>query len=72
MLSRKAWTKLLLGLYPVAIGFAIIATGNHWFLDAFAGALLTLVAYVACTRASELTLPSRRPLAAILRLNDEL
>jgi membrane-associated phospholipid phosphatase len=72
LLSRRTWMKLLFGLYPVAIGVAVIATGNHWFLDALAGALVTATAYVACSRASEQTLLSRQPVAAVLRLPDKL
>ena len=32
-LARGRAVKLLAGLYPIAIGVAIIATGNHWFLE---------------------------------------
>jgi membrane-associated phospholipid phosphatase len=49
-LARRRWVKVLFGLYPVVIGFAIIVTGNHWFLDALAGALVAFAAYVFCQR----------------------
>ena len=57
-LTRGRTVKLLAGLYPLAIGVAIIATGNHWFLDALAGALVTLVAYLTCRRVCPSPLPS--------------
>jgi membrane-associated phospholipid phosphatase len=32
--------KVLWALYPLLISFVVIVTGNHWVLDAVAGALV--------------------------------
>jgi membrane-associated phospholipid phosphatase len=71
LLSRSVWAKWLFGLYPVVIGFAIIVTGNHWFLDALAGALVTFTAYVVCARVSRQSVPSLQPAEALIRLTDD-
>lgn len=36
-LVRRWWLKVLVGFYPFATLFAIVVTGNHWFLDAVGG-----------------------------------
>ena len=36
---RRVWARVLLGLYPVLTLFAIVVTGNHFWLDAAGGAL---------------------------------
>lgn len=51
-LSRRRWLKPVFAAYPVLMFFAIIVTGNHWFLDALAGAMVTFAAYVFCARVS--------------------
>jgi hypothetical protein len=40
-------TRLLGGLYPLAVLFVIVATGNHFLFDAIAGALVAAVAALA-------------------------
>lgn len=37
--------RLLIGLQPVAMGVAVIATGNHWPLDVVAGVALAVAAW---------------------------
>ncbi len=39
-LARRRWVKLLWASYPVLVTYSIIATGNHFVLDAAAGAAL--------------------------------
>jgi membrane-associated phospholipid phosphatase len=72
MLGRSRWPKVMFGLYPVVMGLAIIVTGNHWFLDALAGALVTFAAYVACARVSEQPGLSMQPAEALIRPTDGL
>ena len=36
-LVRRWWARALLVLYPVAVIFGIVVTGNHWLLDAVGG-----------------------------------
>ena len=41
----KGWHKLWGPVYPVFTLFAIVITGNHFFLDAIAGGLLAVAAF---------------------------
>ncbi len=36
-LTRSLWARMLWALYPVLVTFSIVATGNHFVLDALAG-----------------------------------
>ena len=45
--ARQWWTKALIALYPIATLFAIVVTGNHFFLDAAGGAAVLALGYVA-------------------------
>jgi hypothetical protein len=42
---RRTWLKVLCALYPVMTLFAIVVTGNHFWLDAAGGALILAVGY---------------------------
>jgi hypothetical protein len=44
--ARRPWLKALVVAYPVATLFAIIVTGNHFWLDAAGGALVLAVGYL--------------------------
>ncbi|HUF32184.1 MAG TPA: phosphatase PAP2 family protein [Acidimicrobiales bacterium] len=44
---RRGWARALLVVYPVATLFAIIVTGNHFWLDAAGGALVLALGYGA-------------------------
>jgi hypothetical protein len=44
-LNGKLWRKLLLLSYPTLTTFAIVVTGNHFFLDALGGAVVLWVGY---------------------------
>ncbi len=46
-LARRGWAKGLWRAYPALVSFVVVATANHWWLDAFAGALTAAVA-AAC------------------------
>jgi hypothetical protein len=59
--ARRRWVKALGIAYPIATTIVVMATGNHYLLDAFAGAV-TMAAGAALMFL--LTLRSRDPLAA--------
>ena len=48
MLVKTRVLKVAWSLYPVAVTFVVLVTGNHFWLDAFLGALVAAIsAYVA-------------------------
>jgi hypothetical protein len=46
-MARRVWIKALWSAYPVLVTFVVIATANHWWFDAFTGALVAAVAALA-------------------------
>ncbi len=46
MFARQRWLRLLALSYPVMVFLSIIATGNHFILDALGGVLVAVAAYV--------------------------
>jgi membrane-associated phospholipid phosphatase len=46
-MARRVWVKALWLVYPLIVTFVVIATANHWWFDAFTGALVAAVAGVA-------------------------
>ena len=36
---KHAWARVLWWAYPLMVTFVVIATGNHWWFDAFLGAV---------------------------------
>jgi hypothetical protein len=51
---RRRWARAMWLVYPFVVTFVVVATANHWWLDAFLGAVTAGVsAYVAhlCARA---------------------
>jgi hypothetical protein len=46
-LARHRWVRWLGAAYPPFMLFTIVATGNHFLLDAVAGGIVTVLAYVA-------------------------
>src|SRR5919108_4701052 len=55
-MTRRRWVKALWLSYPVLVSFVVVATANHWWFDAFTGALAAAVAALAAAR-----LPRSRP-----------
>jgi hypothetical protein len=49
LLARHLWSKALWSLYPGLVVFSIVATANHFILDAFAGTLTLLLALLMVT-----------------------
>ena len=50
---RRGWTKGLLIAYPVLTLFAIVVTGNHYWIDALGGVLALGIGYVVGTRLAD-------------------
>jgi hypothetical protein len=46
-MARRRPVKALWAAYPAVVTFVVIATANHWWFDAFAGALTAAVAALA-------------------------
>jgi membrane-associated phospholipid phosphatase len=59
-LTRRWWTRALWALYPGLVVFSIVATANHFLLDAVAGALVATVA-LAAARLAARQRPAVRP-----------
>ena len=55
-LARRWWVRVMWALYPGLVVFAIIATANHFVLDAIAGAIVAALAGALTT----IILPRRR------------
>jgi membrane-associated phospholipid phosphatase len=53
-LSRHTLTRTLWSGYPLLVLFAIVATGNHYWLDAAAGAAVACMAAVGATQLARL------------------
>ncbi|MER7482365.1 phosphatase PAP2 family protein [Streptomyces sp. NPDC126510] len=45
VLARRWWVKALGLLHPLLTGVSIVATGNHWVLDAAGGAVVVAVGF---------------------------
>ncbi len=43
VITRRRWAKALWLLWPAWVCFSVVATGNHFWLDCAAGALVTLI-----------------------------
>jgi PAP2 superfamily protein len=47
LLVKRRALKLVWALYPFFVTFVVVATGNHYFADAFLGALTALISLLA-------------------------
>jgi hypothetical protein len=61
-LTRRRWVRAAWLAYPPVVCFAVVATANHWWADAVAGALVAAVAAAAAH-----VLAARRPHAWAFR-----
>jgi membrane-associated phospholipid phosphatase len=46
-MARRRWVKALWLIYPFVVSFVVVATANHWWFDAFSGALTAAAAALA-------------------------
>ncbi len=53
-LARNQLSRVLWACYPLMVFFVIVATGNHYWFDALAGAAVALVAAVAARQLARL------------------
>ena len=51
LLVKHRVLKLVWGLYPLVVGFVVVVTGNHFWLDAALGTLVAIVSAVAASAA---------------------
>lgn len=61
-LAGRAWVRALGWLYPLAMLAIIVATGNHFFLDAAAGGLVVVLGWI--TARSLVAANARRAVSA--------
>jgi membrane-associated phospholipid phosphatase len=50
LIVRRRILKVLWALYPLLITFVVVVTGNHWIMDAIAGAAVAGVSALIATR----------------------
>jgi membrane-associated phospholipid phosphatase len=50
LLVRRNALKALWALYPLVVTFVVVATGNHWVMDALAGAAVAATAAIVAGR----------------------
>ena len=68
--ARHMWAKVLWLIYPAMVSFVVVATANHWWFDAFTGAVtaglaaLAAMAFARVRPAAWAWLPPVRPAAA--------
>ena len=60
-LTRRWWVKAFWIVWPAWVWFAVMATGNHFWLDVLAGIVLAGVAMTVIYR-----VPARRLIARLL------
>ncbi|MDM7853490.1 phosphatase PAP2 family protein [Cellulomonas alba] len=58
ILVRRRWLKVLAFAYVATTLFVVVATANHWVLDAVAGAALVLVCWWFSARQARLSRPA--------------
>ena len=52
-IARSRWSRAAWCAYPVLVCFVVVATANHWWLDAVLGALTALVSAWGARRLAE-------------------
>ena len=58
--ASRLWVRVIGGLLPMLMGWAVVATANHFVLDAAVGVLLVLVSLRLVTRRPSVTSRLRR------------
>jgi hypothetical protein len=46
-MSPRTWARVLWCFYPLLVTFVVVATGNHWWFDAFLGAVTAGISALA-------------------------
>jgi hypothetical protein len=47
---RHRWAAVLWLGYPLLVAFVVLATANHWWIDAAAGAVVAAIAWCLATQ----------------------
>jgi len=50
LIVRRKLAKVLWSLYPLVVAFVVVVTGNHWVMDALAGAAVAGASAIICVR----------------------
>jgi membrane-associated phospholipid phosphatase len=50
LIARRKVFKALWLLYPLVVTFVVVVTGNHWLMDAFAGAAVAATSALIARR----------------------
>ncbi len=50
LIVKHKVSKVLWALYPLMVTFVVIVTGNHWVMDALAGAAVAATAAIVAAR----------------------
>jgi membrane-associated phospholipid phosphatase len=53
-MARRRWQQALLAAYPLAMAFALVYTGEHFFIDVLFGWLYAVAVYVAVNEVADL------------------
>jgi hypothetical protein len=59
-LATRRWVRVVGALYPLVMLVVIVATGNHFLLDAAAGGLVVVLGWITARSLVAATSPSRR------------
>ncbi len=49
-LAKRTWQRVLLAIYPLAMGFSLVLTGEHWVSDVLAAYVLVALVHVGFNR----------------------
>jgi hypothetical protein len=63
-LSARRWAAALWRVYPVVVTWVVIATANHWWIDAALGAATAAVAYAVAAGVFARVRPAWAPATA--------
>ena len=68
-IARRRWASALWSAYPALVTFVVVATANHWWFDAFLGALTAAVAAVVAFPGARMAAAWPRPLSSARRVS---
>jgi membrane-associated phospholipid phosphatase len=63
-MARRRWQRALLAAYPLAMAFALVYTGEHFFIDVLFGWLYGVAVYMAVNEVADMWAARRRVSAA--------
>jgi PAP2 superfamily protein len=60
VLARRRWVRIVGALYPAAMLYIIVATGNHFFVDALLGGAVVVAGWFVARALARAEAPSRK------------